>query len=139
MSREEINALADRSRTELLAYGLLPLMVTHQCPIGNFVGGKKDRMYCGCRGKTTGYALRCGKEIFRLETDCRNCICTITTAEPLDIREDVNRFDVQSVRLNFTDEDGKTAGRIIRDYGKILASGRVPAAPAPNIYDKSVL
>ena len=140
MSREEINALADRSRTELLAYGVLPLMVTHQCPVGNFAGKKTDRMYCGYRGKTGGYSLRCGKEVFRLETDCRNCICTITTAEPLDIREDVDRFDVQTVRLDFTKEDGKTAGRIIREYGRILTSGRVSSAsPSLNIYSKSVL
>ena len=139
MSRDEINVLADRSQTELLAYGVLPLMVTHQCPIGNYAGGKSDRIYCACRGKTSGYVLRSGKDVFRLETDCRNCICTVTTAEPIDIREDVNRFDVHTVRLNFTDEDGKTAERIIREYGRILSSGRIPASPAPNIYDKSVL
>ena len=87
----------------------------------------------------TAKCPRCGKEIFRLDTDCRNCICTITTSEPLDIREDVNRFDVHMIRLNFTNEDRKTAGRIIREYSRILSSGRIPSASAPNIYDKSVL
>ena len=139
MSREEINTLADRSRTELLAYGVLPLMVTHQCPVGNYAGGKADRIFCSRRGHAEKYTLRTGNDIFRLETDCRNCICTITTDEPLDIREDVNRFNTGSIRLNFADEDGKTAERIIREYGKILASGKIPSVPIPNIYDKSVL
>ena len=139
MNREEINGLADRSRTEILAYGYLPLMVTHQCPVGNFAGGKKDRMHCGCFGQARNFSLRCGKETFRLDTDCRNCICTITPADPIDIREDVNRFSVRSIRLNFTAESGKSADRIIREYEKILAFGKTPSSPVPNIYDKSVL
>ena len=63
----------------------------------------------------------------------------ITTDEPIDIRGDVNRFDVHTIRLNFTDEDRKTAGRIIREYERILSSGSISASPVPNIYDKSVL
>ena len=139
MSRDEINALSDRSCTEILAYGYLPLMVTHQCPVGNFAGGKKDRMHCSCFGHAGDFTLRCGKETFRLDTDCPNCICTITTPDPLDIREDVNRFKVRSIRLDFTTESGKNTSRIIGEYERILASGKMPSSPVPNIYDKSVL
>lgn len=139
MSREEINSLADRSTAEILAYGYLPLMVTHQCPIGNFAGGKQDRMHCGYFGHTEGFALHTDKDSFRLDTDCRNCICTITTGERLDIRGDLHNFDVPLIRLNFSDEDGRTAARLLREYEKILSDTR-PAGPArPNIYDKSVL
>ena len=139
MSREEINTLADRSAAEVLAYGYLPLMITHQCPVGNFAGGKKDRMHCSRYEQAKGFALRSGKDSFRLDTDCRNCICTITTDTPLDIREDIERFSVPLIRLNFTDENTETAGRILREYEKILTAKKPAQAIHPNIYDKSVL
>lgn len=139
MDREGINALADRAGAELLVYGYLPLMVTHQCPIGNFAGGKKDRMHCERFGKSETFALRSEKEEFRLETDCANCLCTVTTPEPLDLREDVTRFEVSRIRLNFTDEDYAAADRILRDYERILTSQKPPHTVRPNIYDQSVL
>ena len=139
MSREEINALADRSAAEVLAYGYLPLMVTHQCPAGNFAGGKKDRMHCSRYGQSKGFSLRSGKDSFHLDTDCVNCICTITTDTPLDIREDIERFSVPLIRLNFSDENAGTAERILRDYEKLLATKKPAQAIPQNIYDKSVL
>ena len=39
---QEINSFAD-SKTELLAYGHLPLMTTNQCPVGAYAGGKEDK------------------------------------------------------------------------------------------------
>ena len=120
------------------ACGRLPLMVTHQCPIGNFIGGKQNRMYCSRRGHTERYMLRCGKVSFLLRPDCENCICTILTAEPLDIRGDMLSFKVGRVRLNFMDENAETTERIIRSCEAIL-SGRSRIPAAPSIYDKSVL
>lgn len=139
MSREEINALADRSAAEVVAYGYLPLMITHQCPIGNFAGGKKDRMHCSRCGQAKSFALRSGKDSFRLDTDCVNCICTITTDTPLDIREDITRFSVPLIRLNFTDENAEKAASILREYEKILTAKKPAQVIRPNIYDKSVL
>ena len=139
MSLAEINALADRSHTELPVYGYLPLMITHQCPIGNFVGSKKDHMYCKAREHREIYRLRCGKEEFRLDTDCRNCLCTVTTSEPLDIGDDVNNFQTASIRLIFTEESGSETRQIIRRYEKILCSGKPPRTAVPNIYGQSVL
>lgn len=139
MSREEINALPDQSRTELLAYGYLPLMITHQCPIGNFAGKKQNHKYCEKRGHTDGYSLRSGKDNFRLETDCENCLCTITTTVPLDIGEDINSFSVKTFRLNFFDETPKECNEIIKKYELILNGKRSEKTHLPNIYDKSVL
>ncbi len=139
MSRDEINAMPDRSSLELLAYGHLPLMVTHQCPIGNFAGGKQDRIHCERYGHTEDWYLVSGRDRFFLDTDCRNCVCTVTAFEPLDIREDVNSFSVGSVRLDFTREDPETVGRLIREYGRILTSGKTSASRSLNIYGMTVL
>ena len=68
-----------------------------------------------------------------------NCICTITTNTPLDIREDIERFSVPLIRLNFSDENAGTTERILRDYEKILAAKKPAQAILQNIYDKIVL
>ena len=49
------------------------------------------------------------------------------------------RKDVPRIRLDFTREDGAAAARVIRDYERILASGKASAPVPRNIYDKSVL
>lgn len=139
MSREEINSLADRSRAEVLAYGHLPLMVTHQCPIGNFAGRKQNSIHCEKYGHPEEYTLRCGKESFRLDTDCGNCICTINTAAPIDIREDINSFNVKTFRINLSDEDGDEINKILKKYEKIISSNILLSSPVFNIYAKSVL
>lgn len=139
MSREEINELADRSRAEVLAYGRLPLMVTHQCPIGNFAGKKQNSIHCAKYRHPEAYTLRCGQDIFRLDTDCKNCICTIETNTPIDIREDINSFKVKTFRLNFDDEDYEETVAVLKFYEKIMMGKVSSNAAVPNIYDKSVL
>ena len=139
MSRDEINALQDRSRTEILAYGYIPLMVTHQCPVGNFAGQKQDAIHCKKYGRTEEYTLRSGKDTFRLETDCRNCVCTITTSRPLDIRDDLNSFKVKTFRLNFTNESTKEISQILKNFETNLMNPKSENKSKQNIYDKSVL
>ena len=139
MSREEINGLADRSRAEVLVYGHLPLMVTHQCPIGNFAGKKQNSIHCAKYGHREEYSLRCGKDTFRLDTDCQNCLCTIETAAPIDIRQDLNSFKVKTFRLNFSDETSEETVRILMIYENILKAKSFPKTVHQNIYDKSVL
>ena len=139
MSRDEINCLAGRSRAELLAYGYLPLMVTHQCPVGNFAGKKEDHIHCERYGHRESYSLRSGKEEFLLDTDCRNCVCTITSDKPLDIGEEIRDFDVPVFRLNFTRESGPETGAVLRRYERILHSGAPSGKSRKTIYGKSVL
>lgn len=139
MSRDEINALPDPSCTELLAYGYIPLMVTHQCPIGNFVGKKQSGMYCAKRGHSEEYLLRSGKDVFRMETDCESCLCTITTSRPLDIRDDLNSFKVKILRLNFTSESGNETTQILKKFDSNLKDKKSHSSQSKQIYDKSVL
>lgn len=139
MSGSEINALPDHAAAELLAYGYLPLMVTHQCPVGNFAGQKKDRMHCRLRGHSEGYSLHTPADDFRLETDCRNCICTITTAEPIDIADVINTFNIKTIRLNFTDESFEKISEILRKYESALENRLKKISGQASIYDKAVL
>lgn len=139
MSRDEINALPDQSCTEILAYGYIPLMVTHQCPVGNFAGGKKDSIHCGKFGHRESYTLRSGKDSFRLETDCRDCICTITTQQPIDIRADIHSFNVKTFRLNFYDESYENTARIFKIYENIINNTSHSVSPNENIYNKQIL
>ena len=140
MSRDEINALPDTSRAELLAYGRIPLMITHQCPIGNFAGNKRHSIHCAERGRPEEYMLRCGGDLFRLDTDCKNCVCTIETAAPIDIADSMNSFKVKTFRLNFSDEKPEKTEEILRKIERLLASGESDPSPASaGIYAKSVL
>lgn len=139
MSRDEINNLPDSSQTEILAYGYIPLMVTHQCPIGNFAGQKQNAINCTKFGHAEEYTLRSGKDTFRLETDCRNCICSITTARPINIRDDLSSFKVKTFRLNFTKESAKEISQILKKFETNLISLRYENNQRQNIYDKSVL
>ena len=45
LNLSEINTMGDES-CEMLVYGYLPLMTTHQCPVGAFAGNKKEGMFC---------------------------------------------------------------------------------------------
>ena len=139
MSRDEINALPDQSCTELLAYGYIPLMVTHQCPVGNFTGGKKDSIHCTKFGHSEIYTLRSGKDSFRLETDCRDCLCTITTQQPIDIRDSILYFNVKTFRLNFYNENYENTVRILKIYESIINNTSHSVSLNGNIYDNQIL
>ena len=139
MSREEINGLADRSRTEVLAYGYLPLMVTHQCPVGNFAGGKLDRMYCRARNHKEAYLLRSEKGSFPLETDCENCVCTVLSPEPLDIRQGMSGFDAETFRLDLTAESPAEVRTLLDAYVKALNRPAPGSGEHFGVYSKSVL
>ena len=78
-------------------------------------------------------------DAFRLETDCRNCICTITTSHPIDIGDELNSFQVNTFRLNFTNENMKETISILKKYERILINGNQGFSSNINIYDKSVL
>ena len=79
----ELNSMAD-SDCEMVVYGYLPLMVTQQCPIGNFAGEKHSGRFCQKRFTKELYFLKDRKgEKFPLMPDCERCICTILNGKPL--------------------------------------------------------
>ncbi len=53
---QEINAIANKN-CEMVVYGYLPLMITQQCPIGNYAGGKTNGIFCSKKGEDSLYFL----------------------------------------------------------------------------------
>lgn len=130
MNLTEINAAGDAS-CETLGYGYLPLMVTHQCPIGNFAGGKEAGRYCSLRNHAAGYFLRDRKQVdFPLLPNCKECVCTVLNSKPLftlKFFDEVLETVTGALRLQFTTESGKEAGQIIAAYGQMLRDPKHPS------------
>lgn len=126
LNLSEIKQTGDFS-SECIGYGYLPLMVTHQCPVGNFDGDKKDRMYCKNRGKENVYVLKDRKdEQFRVLTDCESCVAYILNGRPLSILKFYDEIAYNPcgyIRLIFTTEDAKKTDVIVRAFDKLAGGG----------------
>ena len=99
--------------SEVLAYGRIPLMVTHQCPIGNFAGFKKNHQYCAKAHHQQQYMLVQGNREFPLSTDCHDCVCTIYSPKPLNETATVRNLKTGHIRYNFTLESPAEIKRIL--------------------------
>ncbi|MEA4815658.1 MAG: DUF3656 domain-containing protein [Lachnospiraceae bacterium] len=114
---------AGEKYSEILGYGYMPLMVTHQCPIGNFAGGKTNVMFCSKKGNSAGYTLKDKKsESFYIKTDCKTCTCEILNGKPLfllkffdEIADSPSGF----LRLSFTIESGEKTEEMLEAYASI--------------------
>ena len=115
----ELNSMAD-SDCEMVVYGYLPLMITQQCPIGNFAGEKHSGRFCQKRFTKELYFLKDRKgEKFPLMPDCERCICTILNGKPLftlKFYDEILDNAVGSVRLQFTKEGPARVERTIKAY-----------------------
>jgi len=122
MNLEEINQTANAD-SEMLVYGYLPLMTTHQCPIGAYHGGKKEGRFCEKKGTEELYFLKDRKGMkFPLMPDCKNCVCSILNGNPLftlKFYNEVLESTTGSVRLYFTKEGPKRTERIVRAYDEM--------------------
>ena len=119
MNVKELQTAADES-CEMVVYGYLPLMTTVQCPIGNYVGGKKNGRYCKERYTDSDYVLKDRKNVaFPLLTDCEQCVCQILNSKPLftlKFYDEILDTPTGSVRLDFTRETPSEAADITRAY-----------------------
>lgn len=122
LNLQEINGMAEED-CEMLVYGYLPLMTTHQCPVGNFAGGKTEGMYCSERGNEDIYFLKDRKGMkFPLMTNCKQCVCSVLNGQPLFTLKFYNEIlysTTGSVRLLFTKEGPIRTERILRAYGEM--------------------
>jgi len=119
---QEINSMANK-QCEMVVYGYLPLMVTQQCPIGNFAGGKTSGIYCSEKDNDDLYFLKDRKGMkFPLMTDCKQCVCTILNGKPLftlKFYDEILESTTGSVRLMFTKEGAKRTQRILNAYAEM--------------------
>jgi putative protease len=126
----------DNSRSEMLIYGYLPVMVSAQCVRKNVYGcdraGQKallkDRYekefssVCCCdpwKMKTTGRNLRCYNIVY-------NSIPYGLMAE----KEQVERLGPAALRLAFTMEEPEQAASILQEFLDVYRRDRTPSAHA---------
>ena len=118
---DTLNQLADGDRMEILVYGRLPLMITHQCPLGNFSGGKKNRMHCRHYGQKINAVLQDDKNSFALVTDCHDCLCTVYTDRPADCLNYLEQLNCRYGRLDFLTETKDEVTAVLAEYQKKIA------------------
>lgn len=106
--------------SEIIVYGRLPLMTTHQCPVGLYDGNKGKNKYCKYRNSQDSYYLKDRKNIkFPLLRDCEGCIAYILNSAPihtLDKWKDITSTGAGFMRLELTCEDYNTTLNIINSY-----------------------
>lgn len=138
-SYDELEGYDDRKDLEIPVYGRLPLMLTHQCPIGNFAGNKKNRMYCS-KANEKGYLLVSENSQFILDNDCDNCLCTIYTAKPFEAIENLPRLKAGYLRLSMLNETGRQVSEIIGRYARAIGGQKEKAGTESirDLYNRSV-
>ena len=128
---QEINAIANE-HCEMVVYGYLPLMITQQCPIGNYAGGKIEGIYCSEKDNDDLYFLKDRKGMkFPLMPDCKQCVCTILNGKPLftlKFYDEILQSTTGSVRLLFTKEGSRRTERILNAYAEMTLYDTIPTA-----------
>ncbi len=127
LTAEEMTGLCGKG-VEIIAYGRLPLMVTQQCPIGNFCADPQNKgKYCKNRYTKEDFRLkdRVGA-VYNLMPHCEGCFCEILSNEPLTAlskKGDISKLRPESFRLIFTTEDGDMTRDIIRLHYEAICRG----------------
>lgn len=119
LNLKEISSLSSKN-TEVLVYGKLPLMTTHQCPVGIYVGEKESGRFCKLKNNCDGYYLKDRKNVcFPIKNDCFNCTTTIlnnlplfTLNKPLEFKNLKNEF----LRISFIDEKPELIKNILKEH-----------------------
>ena len=118
----ELNALSSKN-AEVFIYGKLPLMTTHQCPVGLFVSEKGNNRFCKLRHKCDGFYLKDRTNtLFPIKNDCYNCTTTILNKAPIFTlnKKEINKLKTEAFRLSFVDEDYNEILNLINLHKKVL-------------------
>ena len=115
---------------EAVVYGNIPLMVTHQCPVGLYAAGKTSGRYCKLKNKSDGFSLvdKTGAN-FPVHTDCESCYALILNGPKLNLQEKLNVFNgtnVKNLRLLFYTEDFPEVRKVIRSFKESLVGHFFP-------------
>ena len=136
-SVEEIDGLSDNTNAEVFIYGRLPLMVTEQCPVGNYVGNKK-KLYCRKRNSPEQYYLENKGNRFLLERDCDDCVCSVMSSEPLKRFSLVSRLSVHYFRLDLSDETASEVTNLLKEIKKATSGDLDTDNKLAGIYYRSI-
>ncbi len=109
----QIRDMGKAVKTELIAYGRLPLMLTEHCLIRNRTGE------CTCH-LTSGTKLvdKTGAEfpIIKDGDNCRSVLLNGKKLSWLDRQDDLAKLGLWAVRLYFTTENSREVDRVLEDY-----------------------
>lgn len=112
------------SKSEVVIYGRLPLMTTHQCPVGIHCAKKAKGKYCRLKNTEGSYELKDRKNVrFPIVRDCDSCIAFILNSAPICIlnkKDDILSLNSNMLRLDFTTEDGETTRAVIREHINVI-------------------
>ena len=136
-SIEEIEKLADNTKAEVLVYGRLPLMITEQCPVGNYAGNKK-RIFCRKKNSPDKYYLENGGNRFLLNRDCEDCICTVESSETMKRFSLIRRTSVPYYRIDLSDETAAQTAALLKEIKKATDSDRDADNRLAQIYYRSI-
>ncbi len=125
----ELNDTADKD-CEIVIYGRLPLMTTHQCPAGLYDADKNSSKYCSLKGKKHSYALedRTHRR-FPVLRNCRECYALILNSEPIYVLNRAAELigtGVGFMRLEFTDEGYKDCFELASEHINVIEKGLAP-------------
>ncbi len=124
----EINSIGTYN-SETIGYGYIPLMVTQQCPIGNYLGDKPSGKFCSYKNSNNKYFLkdRLGMK-FNIVTDCDECMSYILNSQPIFLLESIDeliKLPTGSMRLQFTNESFEMVKKIVYSYEEKLKNYKV--------------
>ncbi len=109
----QIRDMSKAVKTELIAYGRLPLMLTEHCLIRNRTGE------CSCH-LTSNVKLidKTGAEfpIIKDGDNCRSVLLNGKKLSWLDRQDDLAKLGLWAVRLYFTTENSREVDRVLEDY-----------------------
>ncbi len=123
LNLQELKELTSQ-KSEVVIYGRLPLMTTHQCPVGIHCANKKPGKYCKLKDIEGKYELKDRKNVkFPIVRDCDNCVAFILNSAPVCIlnkKDDILSLNSNMLRLDFTTEDAKTVKNVICEHINVL-------------------
>ena len=108
----QIRDMSKAVKTEFIAYGRLPLMVTEQCLIKNRTG------QCSCHLGSTKLVDKTGADfhIIKDGNSCRSVLLNGKKLSWLDRQDDLNKLGIWAARLYFTTESAREVDRVLGEY-----------------------
>ena len=112
----QIRDMSKAVKTELIAYGRLPLMVTEQC----LIRGRTGECACKTLGNRHNTKLvdKTGAEfpVIKDGKSCRSVLLNGKKLSWLDRQDDLNKLGIWAMRLYFTTESSREVDRILGEY-----------------------
>ena len=122
----EINDTAGRT-CELQVYGYMPMMISRQCPVGNFAGDRCG-IYCKYKDSSEDFYLKDRKGYkFPLVRNCKACTVVITNGKPLFTLKffgEILNTPAGFLRLSFTKESLLETREIMEAYSECVLKGK---------------